>query len=166
MKFSRSNKGILVNQRKYTLEIISLLGLGSTKPSWTPLEANMRLTTHELDDLTGKTDDEFLENKEQYQSLIKKMLYLTLTRLGIAFSIQTLNQFLYQPKRSHWEAAIRVMKYVRREPDLGILLSCNKTNKLSVFCDADWMSCPNTRKLVFDFLVKHGDSLISWKLKK
>ena len=94
------------------------------------------------------------------------MLYLTLTRPNIAFSIQTLSQFLQQPKRSHWEAVIRVMKYVKREPGLAILLSSTRANKLSVFCDADWVSCPNTRKSVSGFLVKHGSSLISWKSKK
>ena len=45
-------------------------------------------------------------------------------------------------------------------------MSIHKTNKLSVFCDADWASCPNTRRSVSGFLVKHTDSLISWKSKK
>ena len=166
MEFSRSGKGILVNQRKYVLEIISQLGIGSAKPSWTPLETNIKITTHELDNLIGESDEELLENKEQYQSLVGKMLYLTLTRPDIAFSVQTLSQFLQQPKKSHWEAALRVMKYVKREPGLGILLSSTRTNTLTVFCDADWASCPNTRRSVSGFLVKHGNSLISWKSKK
>lgn len=37
MEFSRSGNGMLINQRKYALDIISQLGLGNTKPSWTPL---------------------------------------------------------------------------------------------------------------------------------
>lgn len=64
MEFSRSNRGILINQGKYTLEIISQLGLEDTKPSWTPFEANVKLTTQEIDELTGKSDDEFFENNE------------------------------------------------------------------------------------------------------
>uniref|UniRef100_A0A3Q7EXN8 Reverse transcriptase Ty1/copia-type domain-containing protein n=1 Tax=Solanum lycopersicum TaxID=4081 RepID=A0A3Q7EXN8_SOLLC len=166
MEFSRSAKGILMNQMKYALEIISDLGLGNAKPAWTPLEANVRLTIQELDHLTGEVDDELFEDKEQYQRLIGKMLYLTMTRPNIAYSVQTFSQFLLQPKRSHWEAAVRVMKYIKREPGLGVILSSKRSNKLNVYCDADWAACPNTRRSVSGFLVKHGETLLSWKSKK
>lgn len=43
MEFGRSNKGILFNQRKYALEIISELGLSGAKPDWAPLETNVKL---------------------------------------------------------------------------------------------------------------------------
>lgn len=66
MEFSRSAKGILMNQRKYALEIYSDLGLGNAKPAWTPLEANIKLTIQELDCLTGELDDELFEDREQY----------------------------------------------------------------------------------------------------
>ncbi|WMV46827.1 hypothetical protein MTR67_040212 [Solanum verrucosum] len=58
------------------------------------------------------------------------------------------------------------MKYVKREPGLGVLLSSKQSNNLSVYCDADWAACPNTRRSVSGFLVKHGETLLSWKSKK
>ena len=58
------------------------------------------------------------------------------------------------------------MRYIKREPGLGILLSSKNSNKLSVYCDADWASCPNTRRSVSGFIVKHGETLLSWKSKK
>jgi len=49
---------------------------------------------------------------------------------------------------------------------LGILLSAEVSSQLTVHCDADWATCPMTRKSVSGFVVKLGDSLISWKSKK
>ena len=61
---------------------------------------------------------------------------------------------------------MRIIRYVKRQPGLGILMSSNKSNTMVVYCDSDWASCPNTRRSVSGFLVKYGDSLISWKSKK
>uniref|UniRef100_A0A3Q7HBM3 Reverse transcriptase Ty1/copia-type domain-containing protein n=1 Tax=Solanum lycopersicum TaxID=4081 RepID=A0A3Q7HBM3_SOLLC len=166
MEFHRSSKGILINQRKYALEIISELGIGAVKPAWTPLKVNAKLTTLEFDSLVQRGDDNMLEDKTKYQRLIGKMLYLTLTRPDISYAVQTLSQFLQQPKQSHWDAAVRVMKYIKREPALGILLSNKVSNLLTLFCDSDWASCPNTRRSVSGFVIKHGNSLVSWKSKK
>ncbi|XP_075085131.1 secreted RxLR effector protein 161-like [Nicotiana tabacum] len=107
-----------------------------------------------------------LEDACQYQKLIGKLLYLTMSRPDIAFSVQTLSQFMQQPKKSHWDAAIRVVKYIKRELGLGILLSSQSSNEINVFCDADWASCPNTRKSVLRYLIKYGESPVSWKSKK
>ncbi|XP_070007647.1 uncharacterized mitochondrial protein AtMg00810-like [Nicotiana sylvestris] len=59
--FARS-QGILIHQRKYTLELISELGLGAAKPAKTPIESNIKLTTKEYEEHTNNsnaTDDEF-----------------------------------------------------------------------------------------------------------
>ncbi|XP_019225493.1 PREDICTED: uncharacterized protein LOC109207065 [Nicotiana attenuata] len=89
IEFCRSHRGIMMNQRKYSVELISKMGLSAAKPSWTPLDCNQKLTTTELDEVAGSSSDEPLEEKGQYQRLIGKLLYLTLTRLDIAFAVQT-----------------------------------------------------------------------------
>ncbi|XP_070008516.1 uncharacterized mitochondrial protein AtMg00810-like [Nicotiana sylvestris] len=94
MEFSRSNKGIFINQRKYVQKIISDLGLGRSKPTWAPLEANVKLIVPKLDQLVGITGDQMLEDAGQYQKLIGKLLYLIMSRPDTAFSVQTLSQFM------------------------------------------------------------------------
>nr|XP_016507514.1 PREDICTED: uncharacterized mitochondrial protein AtMg00810-like [Nicotiana tabacum] len=147
---SISKGSIPINQRKYALEIISKLGLTGGKPPWTHLESNAKLTVPELDKLIGVENDTLLTDIGLYQRLIGKFLYLTLTRPDIAFSVQTLSQFLQSPKKSHWDATLRVVRYIKRESGMGILLSSSSSssNRLCVYCDADWASCPNTRKSV------------------
>jgi len=70
------------------------------------------------------------------------------------------------PKRSHWEAALRIVRYIKSSPGLGVFLKRGSITKLQGFCDSDWASCPNTRRSVTGYVVKLGDSLISWKSKK
>lgn len=94
------------------------------------------------------------------------MVYLTLTRLVIAFAVKTLSQFIRQPKRSQREKALRVVRYVKRKPSLGTLMSSRKTNTLTAYCNANCASCPNTRKSVIGFIIKYGESLKFWKSKK
>ncbi|XP_059281293.1 uncharacterized mitochondrial protein AtMg00810-like [Lycium ferocissimum] len=166
MEFSRSKEGIIMNQRKYAMELISDMGISGAKPASTPLDLNQKLTIKEYDDISGVFGDDELTDKESYQKLIGKLLYLTLTRPDICYGVQTLSQFMQRPKKSHMEAGLRIVRYIKNQPGLGILLSNRKSEHMQAYCDADWGACPNTRKSVTGFLVKHGDSLISWKSKK
>nr|XP_016477393.1 PREDICTED: uncharacterized mitochondrial protein AtMg00810-like [Nicotiana tabacum] len=169
IEFSRSQQGILMHQRKYTLELISELRLGAAKPAITHIKANVKLTTKEYDEHIGVlegTTDETLTDPSKYQRLLGKLLYLTVTRPDIAYSVKTLSQFLQKPKRFHMEAAQRVVRYVKGQPGQGILLSSRKMNTITAYCDADWAACPLTRKSVSGFFVKYAESLVSWKSKK
>ncbi|XP_019256246.1 PREDICTED: uncharacterized protein LOC109234631 [Nicotiana attenuata] len=70
IEFARSQQGILMHQRKYTLELISELGLGAAKPAATLIKANIKLTTKEYDEHTSSSnaiDDEVLTDIIQYQ---------------------------------------------------------------------------------------------------
>ncbi|XP_019260263.1 PREDICTED: uncharacterized protein LOC109238284 [Nicotiana attenuata] len=166
IEFSRSKEGILLHQRKYSLELISDVGLAGEKPVGAPVEVNQKLTTAEFDHQFGLTNDTLLANPGAYQRLIGRLFYLNITRPDISFDVQCLSQFMYAPKTSHLEAALRVIRYLKKNPGLGILMSSTGFTKLQAYCDADWASCPNTRKSVTGYMVTLGDSLISWKSKK
>nr|XP_016483029.1 PREDICTED: uncharacterized mitochondrial protein AtMg00240-like [Nicotiana tabacum] len=130
------------------------------------MEQNRKLTTVEYDAHCNLKDDPALTDVKGYQKLIGKLLYLTLTRHDIAYTVQTLSQFMQTPKKSHLEEAHRLVRYFKNEPGLGILMSANGDMTLRAYCDADWTSCPNSKKSVTCYLVKFGKSLISWKSKK
>ncbi|XP_019226411.1 PREDICTED: uncharacterized protein LOC109207865 [Nicotiana attenuata] len=110
--------------------------------------------------------DELLPDPTVYQRLMRKRLYLTMTRPDLAFSVQMLSQFLQQRKRSHMEVVMRVVKYVKNHLEQGILMSSKAIGTLEAFCDADWDACQHSRRSVTGFLIKLGGSLVSWKFKK
>ncbi|XP_049406144.1 uncharacterized mitochondrial protein AtMg00810-like [Solanum stenotomum] len=146
IEIMRSKIGILLNQRKYALELISDIGLSGAKLVSTPLEANVKLTTVEYDELTGTTNDSLYKDVTAYQRIIGRLLYLTITRPDISFAVQVFSQFMQRPKISHWEAALRLVRYIRNCPGQGILLSSKKSLELEAFCDSDWAACPSMPK--------------------
>jgi hypothetical protein len=77
-----------------------------------------------------------------------------------------LAQFMQQPRLPHWDAAIRVVKYLKGNPGQGIFLRADCDLQLYAWCDSDWASCPLTRRSLSSWLVLLGNSPISWKTKK
>jgi len=157
LEIERSNKGISVNQRKYTLELLEDSGHMAVKPSSTPYDTSLKL--HNSD--SPPYHDEF-----SFRSLIGRLLYLTLTRPDIAFAVQQLSQFVSKPREVHFQAATRILKYLKNSPAKGLFYSSSSPVKLAGFADSDWASCPTTRRSVSGFCVFLGSSLISWKSKK
>ncbi|XP_049396471.1 uncharacterized mitochondrial protein AtMg00810-like [Solanum stenotomum] len=167
MEFARNAGGMLMHQRKYTLELISDLGLGGSKPSVTPVELHLKLTTHEFDLHVGSSGaDSLLADPSEYQQLVGRLLYLTIIRPDISFAVQHLSQFMHAPKASHMKAAVRVVKYVKQAPGLGLYMAVQIADTLQAYCDADWGSCINTRKSITGYMIQFGSALLSWKSKK
>jgi len=167
IEITRSEKGINLSQRKFILEIISEAGLSRCKPAVIPIEQNTKLTSREYD-LTSSSsvEDSLLKDPSGYQRLVGKLIYLTMTRPDICYAVQTLSQFMHNPKQSHMNAALKVVKYLKGCPGLGIFLSRDCNMKMTAFCDTDYATYPMTRRSITGFCIKLGESLISWKMKK
>ncbi|XP_047269363.1 secreted RxLR effector protein 161-like [Capsicum annuum] len=170
IEFARSKHGILMHQRKYSLELIAETGLSGAKPSATYVDTNTKQTIKEFGDYIKSTEssvvNDSLADQGKYQRLIGKLLYFTTTRPDISFAVQTLSQYLQQPKHYHMEAAMRVVRYIKNNPGQGVLLSGKSNTDITTYYDADWAACPHPRKSVSGYFVKLGDSLVSWKSKK
>ncbi|XP_031282425.1 uncharacterized protein LOC116141000 [Pistacia vera] len=96
---ARSSKGIVLNQRKYALELISEARLSIVKPADTPLEQNLKLTSYEFDQKFPPDEkDELLTDHSMFRRMVGRLLYLTMTRLDISFAVQTLSQHMQTPK--------------------------------------------------------------------
>ncbi|XP_013632791.1 PREDICTED: uncharacterized mitochondrial protein AtMg00810-like [Brassica oleracea var. oleracea] len=108
----------------------------------------------------------FLQDAEQYRRLVGRLIYLSITRPDISYPVHILAQFMKAPRELQWEAAMRVVRYLKRTAGQGILLSSQADFKLSVFCDADWAACPVTRRSLSAYVALVGGSPVSWKTKK
>nr|CAD1835983.1 unnamed protein product [Ananas comosus var. bracteatus] len=102
----------------------------------------------------------------QYRRLVGRLIYLTITRPKLCYSVHILSQFMQDPRTLHWDAAMRVLRYLKQSPGQGILLSVLTSLQLTAYCDSDWAGCPMTRRSVTGYFVMLGGCPISWKTKK
>ena len=69
------------------------------------------------------------------------------------------------PRQGHWDAALRILRYLKSSPGQGIFLPADNPLDLHVYCDSDWASCPMSRRSLTGYLVKLGHAPIAWKTK-
>ncbi|CAL8130715.1 unnamed protein product [Prunus armeniaca] len=77
IEVARSKHGIFLSQRKYVLDLLAEIGMLDCKPIDTPSEQNHKL---------GLYPDQVPTDKERYQRLVGKLIYLAHTRPDIAYA--------------------------------------------------------------------------------
>ncbi|XP_056690240.1 uncharacterized mitochondrial protein AtMg00810-like [Spinacia oleracea] len=157
IEVDRTDDGIFLSQKKYTLDLLEEYGLSQCKALKLPMDSHQKLAA----DI-----GESLPHPEVYQQLVGKLIYLTITRPDIAYTVHVLSKFMHAPTSIHLQAAKRVLRYLLGAPGQGILLASKSSAHLTAFCDSDWAGCQNTRRSTSGFCILVGESPISWKSKR
>jgi len=111
LEVTRSRKGVFLTQRKYTLELLDAAGLLGCKPSNTSMDPQIKLHSKE---------SPLLEDISMYRWLIGQLIYLTNTRSDICFVVNHLSQFLSTLTMAHYQAALRVLHYLKANLGRGL----------------------------------------------
>ena len=78
----------------------------------TPLQQGLKLCS---DDGSKEVDATL------YRQLVGSLIYLTTTRLDLAYSVSVLSQFMSKPLESHWVATKSVFRYLHGTSNYDIL---------------------------------------------
>ncbi|RVW40927.1 Retrovirus-related Pol polyprotein from transposon TNT 1-94 [Vitis vinifera] len=82
----------------------------------------------------------------RYRRLVGKLNYLTITRPDISFPVSVVSQFLQSPCDSHWDAVIRILRYIKSTPGQGVLYENRGHTQVVGYTDADWAGSPTDRR--------------------
>ncbi|CAL1402205.1 unnamed protein product [Linum trigynum] len=157
IEVARSTDGVVLSQRKYTLDILRDTGVTASRPSRFPMEQNHTLT---------KPTEEVVDDVGSYRRLVGRRLYLTVTRPDISYAVNILSQFVNRPSPEHVAAAMRVLHYLEKSPGQGLFFPAGGHLDLTAYCDADWAGCQATRRSTTGYYVQLGGAPISWRTKK
>ncbi|KAI5440982.1 hypothetical protein KIW84_010445 [Lathyrus oleraceus] len=97
IEVAQSSFDIIINQRKYTLDILSETSMPDYRSIDTPMDSKVKL-------LPGQ--GESLKDPRRYQQLMGRLNYLTVTRPNTTFAVSIVGQFLNAPCDSHWDVVI------------------------------------------------------------
>ena len=100
----------------------------SCKAMTTPMASNLKL----LSDASSEKVDATM-----YRQMICSLMYLTYMRPDICFVVNTLNQFLTDPRHVHLIAAKHILRYLKGIVDYGIKYKANQKINLEGYVDLD-----------------------------
>jgi hypothetical protein len=148
--------GLFISQSKYAKDIIDKAGMSDCNPSITPCVPYSKLLKHEGDPFT---------DVKTYRSLVGCLQYLTFTRPDIAYSVNTVCQFMQAPTDLHFLAVKRILRYIKGTLEYGVTFR-PAPMELRAYTDSDWAGDPNDRRSTTGFVIFLGNCPISWSSRK
>ena len=104
MELAWSRKGILVSQRKYTLDLLKEIGMLGCKLVGALMDSTCKV---------GMKEGSFPVDKGRYRRLVGKLIYLSHTRFDISFSVSVVSQFMNNPTDEHIDAMYQILRYLK-----------------------------------------------------
>ncbi|KAL5577658.1 hypothetical protein UlMin_019357 [Ulmus minor] len=145
IEVAHSQEGIFISQQKYVTDLLTETGKLGCKPAVVPVDPNQKL---------GEAPEDLAVDREMYQRLVGKLIYLSHTRPDIAYAVSMVSQFMHSPREVHLQAAYQILHYLK-----GSLV-------LEAYTDADYAESVVNRRSTSGYCTFIGGNLVTWRSKK
>ena len=98
------------------------------KAIYTPMASNLKL----MCDDSSKSVDSMM-----YRQMIGSLMYMKNTKPNICFAMNTLSQFLTDPRQVHLVVAKHILRYLKGNIDYGLIYDMNQKVNLQGYVDSD-----------------------------
>ena len=107
-----------------------------------------------------------MSNPSLYRRLVGNLVYLTVTRPDISYTVHQVSQYLSAPRSTHYTSVLRIIRYLKGTLFHGLFYSAQSPLILRAISDANWAGDPTDRRSTTSYCFLLGSSLISWRSKK
>jgi hypothetical protein len=153
-----------LDQSKYVNEILTKFKMLDCKPMATPMDTNHALSI-KMCPTTPEARREM--SNIPYREAVGSLMYLAVSsRPDIATAVNIVSRYLNDPGQEHWTAVKRILRYLRGTPDLKLTLGGTSKLVLNGYADADWGGDLDQRKSTTGYIIRLGDSVISWRSRR
>lgn len=167
----RQQRTIKLDQEQYVLAVLDRFEPVTARSVHTPEDPSVQLSS--ADCPQDDTAAQEMQDKP-YESLVGCLLYFVVsTRIDIAHAVHKLTLFTRNPGRRHWEAAKRVLAYLRATATHGLLFrgldpSTGLSRRIvaSAYCDSDYAGDKDTRRSTSGVLAFVGGNVVAWSAKR
>jgi hypothetical protein len=158
IRISQSNQEITLDQEEYIDELLRRFNMKDCKGVSTPMVPNVKL----------EKQGTFPKKGLPYQSLIGSVMFLAVnTRPDIVFAVNYLSQFNNCYSVEHWEAAKRILRYLKSTTSIKLVYKATGKNIFG-FVDANWGGDCDDKdtKSYSGYVFIWGNAAISWETSK
>ena len=127
--------------------------MGDCRPMSTPMITNWKKLHASESELVDST---------LYRQLIGSLMYLVNTEPNICFAINTLSQFMVEPRRVHWVVAKHALRYLQGIVDYGLDYRQGDGVRLVGYTDSDWAGSTSDRKNTSGSCFGLGSTIVLW----
>ncbi|XP_031288168.1 uncharacterized protein LOC116146860 [Pistacia vera] len=157
IEFSRSKKGIFISQQKYVFDLLGETGSLGCKVTKTPIESNLKMQPAKPEEVI---------DKEKFQRLVGKPIYLCHTCHDIAFAVSIVSQFMHSPEKENSDVVYRILRYLKGTLGKCLLFENYGYLQDEAYTDACWARSKINRRSTSGYCTFVGGNLVTWWSKK
>jgi hypothetical protein len=168
-----SAKILRLNQTRYLQQLLNKHNMSDCEPARTPMDSRNRLSKS----MCPTTEGEMLYMTSiPYREVVGSLLWLANgTRPDIAFAVNQVARYMESPGPEHWEAVLRILRYLKGTQHLGLVFDGSVTSQdthgyfsypkanAQVFVDADYGGNKDDRRSVTGYVFVLAGALVSWQ---
>jgi Reverse transcriptase (RNA-dependent DNA polymerase) len=151
IEIARGAEEIVLSQRKYVLDLFTETGMLGCRPAFFLIDVKTKI---------GADAGEHVD-RERYQRLVGRLIYLCHTRPDISFAVSMVSRYMHDSRKGHMDAKYHILRYLKSAPGKGLIFRKNGHMNIESYCDSDWASCQDDMRSTSGYCMFVGGNLVS-----